>query len=68
MQRLPRTHVDDTPARWPGPWAKALSANTALAVASVAPGTFMDFHYSLYQKQPQENGPGWTQAQLARAR
>jgi protein-disulfide isomerase len=43
----------------------SMSANTALAVASVAPGTFMDFHYSLYQKQPAENGPGWTQAQLS---
>jgi protein-disulfide isomerase len=41
-----------------------MSANTALAVATVAPGKFMDYHYSLYQKQPQENGPGWTQAQL----
>jgi protein-disulfide isomerase len=42
----------------------SMSANTALAVASVAPSKFMDFHYSLYQKQPTENGPGWTQAQL----
>lgn len=41
-----------------------MSANTALAVATVAPGKFMDYHYSLYKKQPQENGPGWTQAQL----
>lgn len=42
----------------------SLSANMALAVATVAPDKFMDFHYSLYQKQPEENGPGWTQAQL----
>ncbi|HEX5407610.1 MAG TPA: thioredoxin domain-containing protein [Pseudonocardiaceae bacterium] len=42
----------------------SMSANTALAVATVAPEKFMDFHYSLYQKQPEENGPGWTQAQL----
>jgi protein-disulfide isomerase len=41
-----------------------MAANTALAVATVAPDKFIDFHYSLYQKQPQENGPGWTQAQL----
>jgi protein-disulfide isomerase len=42
----------------------SMAANTALAVATVAPGKFMDFHYSLYQKQPEENGPGWTQSQL----
>jgi protein-disulfide isomerase len=42
----------------------SMSANTALAVATVAPGKFMDFHYSLFKKQPEENGPGWTQAQL----
>ncbi len=41
-----------------------MAANTALAVATVAPAKFMDYHYSLYQKQPEENGPGWTQAQL----
>jgi protein-disulfide isomerase len=41
-----------------------MAANTALAVATVAPDKFMDYHYSLYQKQPEENGPGWTQAQL----
>lgn len=41
-----------------------MAANTALAVATVAPAKFIDFHYSLYQKQPEENGPGWTQAQL----
>lgn len=41
-----------------------IAANTALAVATVAPDKFIDFHYSLYQKQPQEGGPGWTQAQL----
>ena len=40
------------------------AANTALAVATVAPEQFLDFHYSLYQKQPTENGPGWTQDQL----
>ena len=40
------------------------AANTALAVATVAPNKFMDFHYSLYQKQPTEGGPGWTQSQL----
>ena len=42
----------------------SMSANTALAVATVAPDKFIDFHYSLYQTQPAENGPGWTQAQL----
>jgi protein-disulfide isomerase len=42
----------------------SMSANTALAVATVAPQKFMNFHYSLYQKQPEENGPGWTQGQL----
>lgn len=42
----------------------SMSANTGLAVATVAPDKFIDFHYSLYQTQPQENGPGWTQAQL----
>jgi protein-disulfide isomerase len=41
-----------------------MAANTALAVATVAPDKFIDYHYSLYQKQPQENGTGWTQAQL----
>jgi protein-disulfide isomerase len=41
-----------------------MSANTALAVATVAPDKFIDYHYSLFQKQPQENGAGWTQAQL----
>jgi protein-disulfide isomerase len=41
-----------------------MAANTALAVATVAPDKFIDYHYSLYQKQPQENGAGWTQAQL----
>lgn len=41
-----------------------LAANTALAVATVAPSKFIDFHYSLYHKQPEENGPGWTQDQL----
>jgi protein-disulfide isomerase len=42
----------------------SMAANTALAVATVAPNKFVDYHYSLYQKQPQENGAGWTQAQL----
>jgi protein-disulfide isomerase len=41
-----------------------MAANTALAVATVAPDKFINYHYSLYQKQPQENGAGWTQAQL----
>jgi len=41
-----------------------ISANTALAVATVAPDKFMDFHYSLYQKQPKEKEAGWTQDQL----
>jgi protein-disulfide isomerase len=41
-----------------------MSANTALAVATVAPDKFIDYHYSLYKDQPQEDGPGWTQAQL----
>jgi protein-disulfide isomerase len=40
------------------------SANTALAIATVAPDKFLDFHYSLYQKQPKEGGAGWTQLQL----
>lgn len=46
------------------PGYSLMSANSALAVATVAPGKFMDFHYSLYQDQPKENGPGWTQTQL----
>jgi protein-disulfide isomerase len=41
-----------------------MAANTALAVATVAPDKFIDYHFSLFQKQPQENGAGWTQAQL----
>ena len=46
------------------PGYSLMSANIALAVATVAPDKFMDYHYSLYQKQPEENGTGWTQAQL----
>jgi protein-disulfide isomerase len=46
------------------PGYSLMAANTALAVATVAPATFLDYHYSLYQKQPQEHGTGWTQAQL----
>jgi protein-disulfide isomerase len=42
----------------------SMAANTALAVATAQPAKFMDFHYSLFQKQPKENGPGWTQDQL----
>jgi protein-disulfide isomerase len=42
-----------------------LAANTALAVAAADPSKFIDFHYSLYQKQPSEGGVGWTQAQLS---
>jgi protein-disulfide isomerase len=42
----------------------SLAANTALAVATVAPQKFMDFHYSLYQTQPTEGKAGWTQDQL----
>jgi protein-disulfide isomerase len=42
-----------------------MAANTALAVATAAPGKFVDFHASLFAKQPEENGPGWTQAQLS---
>lgn len=40
------------------------SANTALAVATAAPNKFMNFHYSLYNKQPKEGDAGWSQAQL----
>jgi protein-disulfide isomerase len=46
------------------PGYSTISANTALAVASADPGKFMNFHYSLYQKQPEEGGAGWTQQQL----
>lgn len=46
------------------PGYSVMSANTALAVATAAPGKFMDFHYSLYQKQPPEGEAGWTQQQL----
>ncbi|HEY4019894.1 MAG TPA: thioredoxin domain-containing protein [Pseudonocardiaceae bacterium] len=46
------------------PGYSSLAANTALAVATVAPEKFMDIHYSLYQTQPQEGKAGWTQAQL----
>ena len=41
------------------------SANTALAVAQAEPGKFIDYHYSLYQKQPAEGVEGWSQAQLS---
>jgi protein-disulfide isomerase len=50
---------DSTPAGY-----SSMAANTALAVATVDPQQFLNFHYSLYGKQPQEQGPGWTQAQL----
>ena len=46
------------------PGYSSLAANTALAVATVAPDKFMDFHYSLYQTQPTEGKAGWTQDQL----
>ncbi|HJP73135.1 MAG TPA: thioredoxin domain-containing protein [Pseudonocardiaceae bacterium] len=46
------------------PGYSSLAANTALAVATVAPEKFMNIHYSLYQTQPQEGKAGWTQAQL----
>jgi protein-disulfide isomerase len=46
------------------PGYSLMAANTALAVATVAPDKFISFHYSLYQKQPSEGGPGWTQEQL----
>ncbi len=42
-----------------------MAANTALAVAAAAPARFADYHASLFAKQPEENGPGWTQAQLS---
>jgi protein-disulfide isomerase len=42
-----------------------MSANTALAVATVAPSKFMDYHYSLFQKQPPEGQQGWSQSQLS---
>jgi protein-disulfide isomerase len=42
-----------------------MAANTALAVATATPAKFVDFHASLFAKQPEENGPGWTQAQLS---
>jgi protein-disulfide isomerase len=41
------------------------SANTALAVAQADPAKFIDFHYSLYQKQPAEGVEGWSQTQLS---
>ncbi|HEX5406918.1 MAG TPA: thioredoxin domain-containing protein [Pseudonocardiaceae bacterium] len=47
------------------PGYSLMSANTALAVATVAPDKFIDYHFSLYHKQPQEDGAGWTQAQLS---
>jgi protein-disulfide isomerase len=37
---------------------------TAVGQSLVSREKFMNFHFSLYQKQPEENGPGWTQAQL----
>lgn len=46
------------------PGYSTMAANTALAVATATPGKFVDFHYSLYQKQPEEGGAGWTQQQL----
>lgn len=47
------------------PGYSTLAANTALAVAQADPEKFIDFHYSLYNKQPSEGGVGWTQAQLS---
>jgi protein-disulfide isomerase len=47
------------------PGYSMLAANTAMVVADLAPNKFMDFHDSLYHKQPPENGVGWTQAQLS---
>lgn len=46
------------------PGYSSIAANTALAVATVAPDKFMDVHYSLYQTQPTEGKAGWTQDQL----
>jgi protein-disulfide isomerase len=46
------------------PGYSMMAANTALAVATADPGKFIAFHYSLYQKQPEEGGAGWTQQQL----
>lgn len=46
------------------PGYSTMAANTALAVAQADPEKFIDFHYSLYNKQPSEGGVGWTQAQL----
>jgi protein-disulfide isomerase len=46
------------------PGYSSIAANTALAVATVAPDKFMDMHYSLYQTQPEEGKAGWTQDQL----
>lgn len=46
------------------PGYSMMAANTAVAVATADPGKFIDFHYSLYQKQPEEGGAGWTQQQL----
>lgn len=46
------------------PGYSTLAADTALAVAAVDPGEFLDFHKSLFFKQPTENGPGWTPDQL----
>jgi protein-disulfide isomerase len=47
------------------PGYSTMAANTALAVATAAPTKFVDYHASLFGKQPEENGPGWTQAQLS---
>ncbi|HVV19386.1 MAG TPA: thioredoxin domain-containing protein, partial [Pseudonocardiaceae bacterium] len=41
-----------------------LSANAAVAVAIVAPATFLDFQRSLFGKQPAEGGAGWTRDEL----
>lgn len=48
----------------PGDYS-VMSANTALAVATVAPGKFIDYHYSLFHKQPAEGVQGWSQTQLS---
>ncbi|TNC20204.1 DsbA family protein [Amycolatopsis alkalitolerans] len=47
------------------PGYSTIAANTALAVATADPKEFLAFHKSLFWKQPEENGTGWTQDQLS---
>ena len=46
------------------PGYSGLAANAALTVAKLSPGQFIAYHTLLFDKQPDENGPGYTEDQL----